>query len=451
MVSRDKDKSLMTKSLILLPKPPQIPQIRINNFMDSIFKRPVFHFTPPSNWMNDPNGLIYFGGKYHMFYQHFPYAPKWGTMHWGHAVSDDMVSWESLPVALFPTKSYDRDGVFSGGAIEKDDKMYLYYTAIKYLEVSDEDTTVALNCQFEASQAMLISDDGYNFDNFEDKKQIIKAITDEKVGDRIHTRDPKVWKFRDKYYMILGSKIMESGNDTYTPRVLFYVSNDAVNWQYINAFGVYGSLGNMWECPDIFPCPENVLVLSPEQMRSEDPTNNSVFGIVGFDNTTCTLNMDTDKFRFIDYGLDYYAPQSFIDKLGNRVQFGWLRMKEPVEDENGVKWIGAMTMPRVVTTEMGKIYTRLHPNLKAAFKTVTSLENLSAPGCLNIELSVNEELKITDSYVIYFDGKNVIADRVGKKYSAPCCGDSASLDIYIDSNIIEIYINDGESVISHVL
>ena len=210
--------------------------------MDSIFKRPVFHFTPPSNWMNDPNGLIYFGGKYHMFYQHFPYATKWGTMHWGHAVSDDMVSWEYLPIALFPTKSYDRDGVFSGGAIEKDDKMYLYYTAVKYLEVSDEDTTVALNGQFEASQAMLISDDGYSFDNFEGKKQIIKPIADKKIGDRINTRDPKVWKFRDKYYMILGSKIMEFGKDTYTPRVLFYVSNDAVNWQYINAFGEYGTL-----------------------------------------------------------------------------------------------------------------------------------------------------------------------------------------------------------------
>ena len=147
----------------------------------------------------------------------------------------------------------ENDGVFSGGAIEKDDKMYLYYTAVKYLEVSDEDTTVALNGQFEASQAMLISDDGYSFDNFEGKKQIIKPIADKKIGDRINTRDPKVWKFRDKYYMILGSKIMEFGKDTYTPRVLFYVSNDAVNWQYINAFGAYGALGNMWECPDIFP------------------------------------------------------------------------------------------------------------------------------------------------------------------------------------------------------
>ena len=84
------------------------------------------HVKPNNNWMNDPNGFIYYGGKYHLFYQYFPYMPEWGTMHWGHAVSEDLVHWEHLGVALFPSKDYDRNGVFSGTALEKDGKLFLY-------------------------------------------------------------------------------------------------------------------------------------------------------------------------------------------------------------------------------------------------------------------------------------------------------------------------------------
>ena len=87
------------------------------------------HLKAPGNWSNDPNGFIYYQGEYHLFYQHFPYAPRWGTMHWGHAVSRDLVHWEHLGVALFPTKDYDRNGIFSGSALEIDGRMHLYYSA----------------------------------------------------------------------------------------------------------------------------------------------------------------------------------------------------------------------------------------------------------------------------------------------------------------------------------
>ena len=92
--------------------------------------KPKLHLTGKRNWINDPNGLIYYKGKYHMFYQHFPYAPQWGTMHWGHAISDDMVNWTYEPIALFPTKLYDRNGFFSGSAIEVNGDLYLYYTSV---------------------------------------------------------------------------------------------------------------------------------------------------------------------------------------------------------------------------------------------------------------------------------------------------------------------------------
>ena len=124
------------------------------------------HLKAPGNWINDPNGFIYYKGKYHLFYQHFPYAPVWGTMHWGHAVSDDLIHWEHQAVALFPTKEYDQNGVFSGSALEVDGKLYLYYSAVKYLEKDRENIHMAINDQFETSQAMIISEDGYHFDNW---------------------------------------------------------------------------------------------------------------------------------------------------------------------------------------------------------------------------------------------------------------------------------------------
>ena len=142
-----------------------------------VMKQDFLHLKAPGNWINDPNGFIYYEGKYHLFYQHFPYAPMWGTMHWGHAVSTDLVQWQHEKIALFPTKNYDRNGVFSGSAVEKDGKMYLYYTANRYLKEQDENIHVA-DGGYEESQAMIISEDGFHFDNWNGKKQIIPAVRD---------------------------------------------------------------------------------------------------------------------------------------------------------------------------------------------------------------------------------------------------------------------------------
>ena len=157
--------------------------------------KPKLHFTAPYHWINDPNGLIYYKGNYHIFYQHFPYDNKWGTMHWGHAITKDFVNFEHLPIALYPSKDFDRNGCFSGSAIEIDGQLYLYYTAIKYAkenpsnvhnQYSDDD--------LRASQALVVSSDGIHFDNVKNKKQIIPMIQEAYLGDYSHTRDPKIWK-----------------------------------------------------------------------------------------------------------------------------------------------------------------------------------------------------------------------------------------------------------------
>ena len=178
----------------------------------------LLHLRAPGNWMNDPNGFIYYQGKYHLFFQYFPYAPEWGTMHWGHGVSEDLVHWKHLGLALFPTKQYDRNGVFSGSALEKDGKLYLYYSAVRYLKTDDEDIHRALGNHFETSQALVTSEDGFHFDNWKDKRQIIPVITDTEIGDPADTRDPKVWFEDGRYYMILGSVYDRKG------RVVFFES-----------------------------------------------------------------------------------------------------------------------------------------------------------------------------------------------------------------------------------
>ena len=128
------------------------------------------HAKAPDNWVNDPNGLIYYKGYYHLFYQYFPYAPRWGTMHWGHAVSRDLVNWEHRGIALFPTKRGDENGCFSGSAVEKDGRLCLIYTGVRYEPADPEDIHVSFNEQFESCQMMISSEDGFHFDNWRDKE-----------------------------------------------------------------------------------------------------------------------------------------------------------------------------------------------------------------------------------------------------------------------------------------
>ena len=181
------------------------------------------HLKSPSNWINDPNGFIYYKGKYHLFYQHFPYAPVWGRMHWGHAVSDDLVTWEHKGIALYPTKKNDRSGCFSGSAVEHDGKMHIFYTGINYREEDPENINCALNYGFIASQMKIVSQDGYTFDNFNAKTTIINPLRDSTSGSESDTRDPKVWRGSDAWYMIVGSTYDNNG------RFLFFKSEDVEN------------------------------------------------------------------------------------------------------------------------------------------------------------------------------------------------------------------------------
>ena len=265
--------------------------------------RDDLHLRAPGNWLNDPNGFIYYKGEYHLFYQHFPYAPRWGTMHWGHAVSPDLVHWRHLGVALFPTKDYDRNGVFSGTALESDGALRLYYSAVRYLQTDGEDIHLAAGDRFETSQALVTSPDGRRFDNWEDKRQVLPVLTDPALGDRKDTRDPRVWRDDRGYCMLLGSTLDGMG------RVLFYRSGDGLSWTYANQFAS-PELGRILECPDLFPLGEGWLFLGSPMWSTDDGLtypHQAMYARADFDPETCRLSL-AGPMTFLDWGLDLYAP-----------------------------------------------------------------------------------------------------------------------------------------------
>lgn len=418
--------------------------------------KPKLHFTAPQNWINDPNGLIYYQGKYHIFYQHFPYTCQWGTMHWGHAVSDDLMHFEHLPIALYPSKIYDRNGCFSGSAIEWNQQLYLYYTSIRYAKENPEYVHVQYSDDdLIASQAVVISEDGYTFDNKDHKHQVIDVISDASLGDVRHTRDPKVWIGKNNHiYMILGSKIPYG--DGYAGEVLFYESEDGLNFHYKNRF-VDETIGDMWECPDLFELDgQYYLVFSPEHInKPPQPVSNAVIMAVNFDEETCTLTRQSD-YVYLDYGLDFYAPQTFIDEYKNRVMFGWMRMREPGQGEN---WIGMYTYPRVLTQKDGHVYQNVHPYIQEYFNTNKETIDFQQPFLLQVSMNKESYLNLgglklwieDDALHCSREDVSIQHEKVCQNCQTPHLNEKYDLNIYYDHHIFEIYINDGYYVLSQVV
>lgn len=409
------------------------------------------HLKAPENWINDPNGFIYYKGKYHMFYQYFPYEPRWGTMHWGHAISDDMVNWEHLGIALYPTKKFDQNGCFSGSAISAEDKLYLYYTGIRYLEVDPEDIHVSVNESYEPNQVLITSEDGFSFDLKNGKRVVIPTIEDPAVGDRTNTRDPKVFKGRDGYYIILGS----SGDDG-QGKVLIYKSQNLTDWEYISGTSKKEGFGRIWECPDYFQTAGGgLLIVSAMGLNIEDHINeNQTICMDAFLDEREGKLIVGETYEFIDYGMDLYAPHSSLDKDGNRTLFAWLRMPEPVDG----KWSGMFCLPRVVEMRDKHVYFRVHPNVQKLFvKEITSPAEAKEGYCIKTLLMEGESLDI-GGYKIWMEDGRLCADRravfpdLKDKFlicKTPKVLDGNRLEIYVDDNLIEIYVNEGEYVLSN--
>jgi beta-fructofuranosidase len=296
------------------------------------YYRPLYHITPPSGWMNDPNGLIQFRGKYHVFYQYHPYAPEDGPKYWGHVISDDLVHWEQLPIALAPDTSYEK-GCWSGSAVNNNDDLILIYTA------HDDDRKP------KQVQCIASSSDGINFIKY-GKNPIISGPP-EGFGEDF--RDPKVFRHGELWYLVVGCTKNNEGG------ILLYGSKDLYSWDCFDRIcQSNGKQGTMWECPDLFEL-EGTWVLLCSPMNMEGSKCIFISGNMDFHPHEKKGLFIQKKWQDVDYGLDFYAPQTFLDDKGRRILIGWMDMwnSEYITRKDG--WIGVLTFPRKLYRKKGMI------------------------------------------------------------------------------------------------
>lgn len=305
---------------------------------------PGFHLAPPAGWMNDPNGVIYHQGYYHVFYQHHPFSPQEAQLiYWGHARSKDLCRWEHLPIALAPSIEEDRDGCFSGCAVVNDqDRFCLIYTAHRWAGEWGDDRYV------NEVQVIAVSQDGIHFD----EKQVI--IRDPPVAGVTHFRDPRVWREGKLWRMIIGFRT-DDDNGQGIGHVALYNSDDLYHWTFDSIFASDdgqlppGQRAFMWECPDFFPLDgRHVLMMSPQGLH--DPEEKKYLNL--FQNGYLLGHYRAGRFtpetvfEELDYGHEFYAAQSIEGPNGRRVLIAWFDMWANDKPSQLHGWAGMMTLPR---------------------------------------------------------------------------------------------------------
>jgi len=305
--------------------------------------RPQFHLLPAANWMNDPDGPIYFDDRYHMFFQYNPDGPYWGNMHWAHATSQDMVHWRHEPIALAPTPNgYDRDGVFSGCTVVQEEKGRLIptiiYTGVQPPASPSEITLHDGQHKWREIQAIATSRDGMR--TWQKDPEPVLARPPE--GVRVTGfRDPCVWREGNEWLMAIGSGFVDKGG-----AILLYRSSDLRKWTYMHPL-IQGQPsfesavnpvdnGDMWECPDFFPLGgKHVLLIS---------TKGLVLWKVG---TYKEHRFNVEKEGVVDYGA-YYAARTQLARDGECILWGWIPEKRPEDEYRAAGWAGSMALPRLL-------------------------------------------------------------------------------------------------------
>ncbi|NLH15571.1 MAG: glycoside hydrolase family 32 protein [Phycisphaerae bacterium] len=405
--------------------------------------RPVFHFHPPAQWMNDLNGPIWYKDYYHIFYQHNPYGDQWGNMHWGHARSRDLVQWEHLPIALWPSKEKGEDHCFSGcAAIDGSGRPILIYTSIGDKRAPEiwaavpEDDELFVWKKHPANPILTLADHG---------------------GQQIDDwRDPFVFKAEGKNFMVVGGH-PKGGKGA----IFVYEARNAelTQWTY-RGIGFEGTEGN-WECPNLFPLQGKwVLVYSP---------HGTVRYYVGqFDAKTCKFTPQSQG--TMDYG-DYYAPNCLEDPQGRRIMWGWVR-GFPV----GKGWNGCLTLPRMLS---------LDPQGQLVQTPVDGLKQLRGRGIRIEERQISDSRWIVPDFagdcleaVLRFrpgqkgqfglavrcaadgskgipividaeSGKLSVGNKIAEKGIEP---DSVqTLHVFLDNSVLEVYAVNGRVCITAVI
>ena len=321
--------------------------------------RPAFHLSARVGWMNDPNGFCWYQGKYHMFYQYHPYDSQWGPMHWGHAVSRDLLRWEFLAAALAPDMPYDHAGCFSGSAVELPDGRHL----LMYTGVSHEMTERG-DLRDVQTQCLAVGD-GVNYVKYP-KNPVLTAADLPEGGSRHDFRDPKMWREADGSYRMAAVVDFPDGGG----KVLIFRSADALHWSFERIFAENrGRIGAMWECPDVFTLDGyEVLLASAQDMLPkgfEYHNGDGTFYLLGqTDPATGRFAAESD--HAADYGIDFYAPQTILTPDGRRVMIGWMQNWDTcIQRMKPRPWFGQMSLPRELRIKNGILYQTPIRELKA--------------------------------------------------------------------------------------
>jgi len=368
--------------------------------------RPQFHFTPPSMWMNDPNGMVYFDGEYHLFYQYYPDGTVWGPMHWGHAVSRDLVRWKQLPIALYP----DEHGyIFSGSAV-------VDWNNSSGFGRGDQPPLVAIftyhdpvrgkaGTRDHESQGIAFSNDrGRSWTKYGDNPVLPNP------GGLQDFRDPNVFWHAATERWIMALSVHD--------QVQLWSSPDLKHWEYLSAFGKeWGAHGGVWECPDLFPLTVEgtdetrwVLILNLNPGGPQGGSGTQYF-VGDFDGRTFTLDESfTDDVRdggavWLDWGRDNYAGVTWSDMPkadGRRIFIGWMSNWDYAQQVPTDPWRSAMTLPRSLRLERSpagyRVYSEPVAELQRLVSGAVSIDPVRVAGTL--ELSARVDFPISTSELI---------------------------------------------------
>lgn len=420
-------------------------------------RHPKFHIHPPCGLMNDPNGLAYFAGKYHVFYQWFPFGPEHGMKHWAHVTSEDLINWEWSEEMLVPEQEYEKNGCYSGNAFRQGNRLCLYYTA----NYKDGLRKIPKQAMAYMNEQGSICKCKHN--------PIIDEQPEGLIGE---IRDPFVFEKDGRHLMFLGGGSVEG-----EAKLLLYESTDLEHWDYqgvvdVCANGLY--MGYMFECPSYIEVGgKDVLMLSLMGREPEGERYHNEFSSLYFIGKLDLERMrfDVENYDEIDKGFDFYAPQVFYGKENRPMMFAWLGCG--VQDLPYAKedmWIHSLTMPRILTIEDGKLFQRVPEVISEKYQEIKPAGNVAETEehtwKMHLETNVRPWKKLQigedgDCFMIEADTETgyisvdrsrlqeKICEQFGNVRSVHLKNKPISeIDLYYDNTFVELYVNGGEEIMT---
>lgn len=437
-------------------------------------QKPDFHVCAPTGWINDPNGFSVFKNEYHLFYQYHPYSTNWGPMHWGHSKTKDFIKWEQLPAALAPDELYDKAGCFSGSGIEHNGRHILMYTGVREMECED-----GTHC-CQQSQCIAVGD-GINYEKMEHNPVIVSDDLPE-GSSKEDFRDPKIWEKDGIFYSVIGSR-----NDDGSGQIALFTTVDFETWKFNGILDkCENRYGKMWECPDFFFLDGvHVLLASPQDMLAEGfefHNGNGTICLIGnYDKNTCGFLRK--EVQSIDYGLDFYAPQTLATDDGRRIMIGWMQSWDNHMTPEEFQWSGMMTIPRELHIKGGRLYQQPVKEIEKYYSGRLEYQHVSIGKrqildgiegrqvdltvCIEagdyeefcISLAKDENFLTTVTYnakknVVTFDRNyaGICRDRIhSRSMYVNGQGGKIKLRILMDKYSVEIFVNDGAQAMTSLI